>query len=129
MVLLGDSSEQNGRQDHEPVQLIEATESCKSQQVRALMLLVCVWIKHCVSPPSLPSAVCTSFLSASPRAITGPLVRDRCSCPRPSVAPNNPPPTVHSGCTQFAGPAPAARCTGQQSGPSSPAYSSGGESV
>ena len=33
------------------------------------------------------------------------------------------------GCTPPAGPGPAARCTGQQSGPSSPAYSSAGESL
>src|SRR5580700_936890 len=128
MVLFGDGSEQNGNQDHEPVQSIQTSESCKSQQVRVLPLLVRVRIKHCSVPPA-SIALCTSPFSVSPRAITRPLVRDRCSCPRPSVVPNNPPPAVRSGCTPFAGPAPAVRCTGQQFGPSSPAYSSAGESL
>src|SRR3984893_13556223 len=128
MVLFGDGSEQNGNQDHEPVQSIQTSESCKSQQVRVLPLLVCVRIKHWFVPPASPSLLASSF-SASPRAITRPLVRDRCSCPRPSVAPSNRPPRVRLGCTPFAGPAPAERCTGQQSGPSSPACSSSGESL
>src|SRR5271167_2610896 len=108
MVLLGNSSEKNRHHDHQPVQSIETSKSGKSQRVRVLTLLVCVRIKHCVVPPLATIALSTSLVFASPRAIARPLVRDRCSCPRPSAAPNNPPPTVHWGCTPFAGPAPAA---------------------